>query len=772
MTIKTVAVIGAGVMGASIAAHISNAGMTVYLLDVVPKTAKGEIKNRNIIAETARQKLLKTQPPVLMDLSNARFIKTGNIEDHLDWLAQVDWVIEAVVEDLSIKKRLYQKLLTVCHANTIISSNTSTIPLHQLVEQLPTDFQSRFLITHFFNPPRYMRLLELVSSPATDPEKVRAIKNFADQKLGKGCVDCKDSIGFIANRIGIYWVQCGLLEALNRGLRVEEVDALMSEPFGIPKTGIFGLLDLVGLDLIPHILESMKQLPRGDDFHRINQIPDLFKQMIADGYTGRKGKGGFYRLKITHGQRIKESIDLQTGQYQTSQKPILAGLNIARKEGLAAFLSANDPFSQYAWAVMSKTLSYVAGLIPEIADDISAVDEAMRLGYNWQYGPFELLDRIGTDWFIKRIEKEGKKVPDGLTRQTFYRTNNGLHEYRQLSGDYTPIVRAEGVVLLADIKLKKPAVLENAVASLWDVGDGIACFELHSKMNTFNPDILTLLQQSLKKVASDFTALVIHNEADNFSAGANLGLLVNAIEQSDWEGVTRLIKQGQQTFMALKYAPFPVVAAPSGLALGGGCEILLHCDAIVAHAELYTGLVEVGVGLVPGWGGCKEYLGRCLSVEPSGPIPPVVRAFEIIGQAKISQSALEAKQLGFLRSDDTIVMNKSRLLAHAKAKALMLSQQYNPPEPMEYILPGKTAKLLLTLSVRGLRALERVSAYDVQIADYLATVLSGADGDISKPLSEQAMLALECQVFGEIVKQQGTLDRLRHMLKTGKPLRN
>ena len=775
MNIEKVAVIGAGVMGASIAAHISNAGVPVYLLDIVPKATGGDVKNRNVIADTAVQKLLKANPAPLMHKKNARLITTGNIEDHLDLLAEVDWVIEAVIEDLCIKQTLYQKLDKICRPDAIISSNTSTLPLRQLVNGLSADFQSRFMITHFFNPPRYMRLLELVSSSVTQITIIKAVKKFAEIKLGKSCVECKDTTGFIANRIGIYWVQCALLEAFKQGITVEQADAVLSAPFGIPKTGIFGLLDLVGLDLIPHILESMKQLPAQDAFHEINDMPELFSTMINDGYTGRKGKGGFYRLNKKDGKRIKESISLLTGDYSKSEKPVLECLKVAHKQGLQAFLSLDDKNARYAWTVISKTLLYAANLIPEISDEITAVDEVMRLGYNWQYGPFELLDKIGVDWFVDKVKQQGgaEKIPDILTSSPFYKMDSGILEYRTSSNEFRPVPRAEGVLLLSDVKLQKPAILENKSASLWDIADGVACFEFHSKMNTFDMDSLSLLRQSIKKVEKDFTALVIHNEADHFSAGANLGLLMAAIEQGDWDSVENLIKQGQQTFKALKYAPFPVVAAPSGMALGGGCEILLHCDAIQAHAELYTGLVEVSVGLVPGWGGCKEYLRRCLQLKSfGGPIPPVVRAFQTIAMAKVSTSAMEAKELLFVSESDEITMNKNRLLADAKNKALLLSQDYSIPEKTAYKLPGKTAKVLLDMSIKAFRMLGKVTDYDAQVADRLATVLTGGDCDMMEPLSEDDVLELECQVFTEIVKQQGTLARLEHMLKTGKPLRN
>lgn len=774
MNIKKVAVIGAGVMGARIAAQISNTGVAVYLLDVVPKDHSTKSKNRNLIAESAIQKLLKSTPEALMHKKNIRLISPGNIEDHLKLLVDVDWVIEAVVEDLDIKQNLYKKLEQVCNPQTIFSSNTSTLPLKNLLHNFSQDFQSRFMITHFFNPPRYMRLLELVSSPTTKRTQIDAVKSFAELKLGKDCVECNDTIGFIANRIGIYWLQCGLLTAFKQKLSVESADALISIPFAIPKTGIFGLLDLVGLDLVPHIIKSMERLPKHDEFHQIKQIPELFSRMIATGYTGRKsGKGGFYRLNSSDGKPVKESINLSTGNYNKSEKPTLECLKVMRQQGLQAFLSLDDNNSRYAWLVMSKTLLYAASLIPEITTDISAVDTAMRLGYNWKYGPFELLDKIGTTWFRHKIQQQGTKIPELLTDTNFYKIYVKTRQYRTLSGTYKPIIRAKGVLLLEDIKLKTSPIIENSSASLWDIGDGVACFEFHSKMNTFDDNILSLLRLSLKKVKEDFIALVIYNDSENFSAGANLGLLMAAIKAADWDSVSKLIKQGQQTFTAIKYAPFPVVAAPTGMALGGGCEILLHCDAVQAHAELYTGLVEVGVGLIPAWGGCKEYLRRNLQVKSFvGPIPPVVKAFSTIATAKVSKSAAQAKELFFIRKEDGITMNKNHLLADAKNKTLMLSTNYLAPEKIDYKLPGKTAKILLDLSVKSLSMLGKVTSYDVEVADRLAKVLSGGDCDFMQPITEDELLTLEHQVFMEIVQQKGTVDRIKNMLETGKPLRN
>ncbi len=769
MNIEKVAVIGAGVMGAGIAAQIANAGKHVYLLDIVPDSATSV--NRNLIAETAIKKLLKAKPAALMHKKNARLITPGNIEDHIDWLSDVDWVIEAVIEHLPVKQSVYKKLQQVCRPDCIISSNTSTLPLAQLTSVLSESWHSRFLITHFFNPPRYMRLLEIVSRTETDTDCLNSLVEFAEQQLGKGCVHCHDSPGFIANRIGIYWLLCGMHEAINQGLRVEEADVLMSIPFSMPKTGVFGLLDLVGLDLVPHILASMQSLPADDAFFRINQFPDFCKKMVAEGYTGRKGKGGFYRLNQSNGKRVKESIDLKTGEYSESKKPDLACLKLLKQEGLKHFLLLDNQYSQYARTVITKTLDYAAGLVPEVADNIIQVDRAMQYGYNWKYGPFELMDLIGVDTLADQLNWDGL---DSLRQaKSFYREDSSDLQYRNLNGDYQRITKAEIDYSLSDYKRGHQPLISNQSASLWDVGDGVACVEFHSKMNTFDLDILNLLQASIAEVEKGFSALLIHNDADNFSAGANLGLLLHALTQSDWQAVSDIIKLGQKTFMALKYAPFPVVAAPSGLALGGGCEILLHCDAIQAHAELYTGLVEVGVGLVPGWGGCKELLRRNACIKMiGGPVPPVVKAFETIGMAKVSGSAAEAKDMLILSADDGIIMNKNHLLYAGKQKAMALAENYQAAEATEFHLPGQSVKTLLTLSVKAMKMLRQVTPYDAEVADALATVLTGGDTDFTETLSEQDVLDLECKVFTGIVQNQGTQARLEHMLKTGKPLRN
>ncbi len=772
MIIKKVAVIGAGVMGSSIAAHIANAGIPVDLLDIVDKNSN----NRNAIAEGAISKMLKTEPAPFMLAKNARLITPGNIEDDLTRLTQADWVIEAVIENPTIKQKLYQQLTEVCRPDTLISSNTSTLPLSILTQGQSDRFKRRFMITHFFNPPRYMRLLELVAPPELDQQLLEAVSTFADIQLGKGCVTCKDTPGFIANRIGTFWLQTAVLEAIALNLSVEQCDAAMSL-FGLPKTGVFGLLDLIGLDLMPHVLNNFKQaLDPDDPLYSIAEAPPLLQTMIADGYTGRKGKGGFYRLQPGNKKKIKEAIDLASGHYRLSEKYRIKDFS-HKPADLRGFLYGEEDLNRFAWKVWSDTFIYAASQVPEIADTIVAIDSAMRLGFNWRYGPFELLDRLGLEWFRDKLAQQPTSLPvPQLLRNTspLYRTTDESLQYRDDSGHYSSLHRPEGVLLLSDIKRQTSPVLENASASLWDIGDGIACLEFHSKMNTLDPDTLGLIQQSIAKITTEFKGLVIYNEGDNFSAGANLTLLMPAIHEKDWETVKSIIQLGQNTYRNLKYAPFPVVGAPSGLALGGGCEILLHCDAIQAHAELYIGLVEVGVGLVPAWGGCKELLRRWLNnpKRPGGPLPPLAQTFETIGLAKVSKSAQEAKRLLFLSKNDRITMNKDRLLANAKARVVGMSGNYKVPEEPEYILPGKSARSALDIAIHNLQRAGKASAYDVEISQQLAGVLSGDDCDITRPLSEQELLDLELQAFLYLVQQPGTLARLEHLLKTGKPLRN
>ncbi|MCP5418663.1 MAG: 3-hydroxyacyl-CoA dehydrogenase [Chromatiaceae bacterium] len=774
MEIRRVAVIGAGVMGAGIAAHISNSGIPVVLLDIVD----GGAASRSAIAEGALAKLLKQQPAAFMHPHNARLISTGNIEDNLGLLAECDWIIEAVVERLDVKQSLYSSIDRVRKPGAILSSNTSTIPLQDLIAGLPTSLAQNFLITHFFNPPRYMRLLELVSGEETRTEVVSAVRDFADRALGKGVVQCRDTPGFIANRIGIYWIQVAVTEAMALGLTVEEADAVVGRPMGIPKTGVFGLSDLVGIDLLPHLLKSMlRTLPENDSLRGCAEVPELIQRMIAAGDTGRKGKGGFYRLNRAGGGKLKESIDLESGEYRPTREAQLASLSAARSGGLSALLAHPDKGGEYARRVLLRVLSYAAGLVPEIAEDIPAVDEAMRLGYAWKYGPFELIDRIGADWLIEQLERAGTPLPtllQSVRRRSFYRTVDGILQYLTGEGQYRELMRPEGVLLLVDIKRRSKPLAGNGSASLWDIGDGVLCLEFHTKMNALDPDILAMIGKAIEIIPQRYKALVIYNEGSNFSAGANLGLLLFMANIAAWNQIEEKVAEGQQIYRAMKYAPFPVVGAPAGMALGGSCECLLHCDAVQAHSETYMGLVEVAVGVIPAWGGCKELLQRWVlnRLRPGGPMPPIVKCFETIATATVSKSAAEAREYLFLRPDDGITMNRDRLLTDAKARALALSEDYQPPEFNEMHLPGATAHLALQMAVKGFRLAGKASAHDETVSLALSSVLSGGDCDITDALGENDLLTLERESFMQLVRMPLTLDRLEQMLETGKPLRN
>ncbi|QPO11655.1 MULTISPECIES: 3-hydroxyacyl-CoA dehydrogenase/enoyl-CoA hydratase family protein [unclassified Thalassospira] len=772
-TIKQVAVIGAGVMGAAIAAHIANSGTPVLLLDIVPEGAK----NRNSVAEGAVAKMLKTDPAPFMSKRVAKLITCGNIEDDLDKIAKCDWVIEAVIERLDIKQDLYRKIDAVRAKGSVVSSNTSTIPLATLIDGMDESFAQDFIITHFFNPPRYMRLLELVGSGVTRDGVIDGVADFADRKLGKTCVTCHDEPGFIANRLGVYWIQAAMVEAMDRKLTVEEADSVIGRPFGIPKTGVFGLMDLVGLDLMPHVQSSMAGLlDKSDPFHAIYRESDLVSKLIADGYTGRKGKGGFYRLNRDGGQKVKESVDLQTGKFAKSEKARLGSVRAAGKDP-RKMMEASDKGGQYGRAVMGKTLAYAAFIAEAASNSIVDVDDAMKLGYAWKTGPFELIDAIGVDVLISMLEEDGVEVPALLKKaagKSFYKVEDGDLYYLGFDGEYAKVTRPDGVILLEDIKRISERIAGNRAASLWDIGDGVACLEFHTKMNALDADVLGAIKTSIRTVKKQFKAMVIYNEASNFSAGANLGLALFAANIAAWSEIENLVETGQETYKALKYSPFPVVGAPSGLALGGGCEVLLHCDAVQAHGETYIGLVEPGVGLIPAWGGCKEMIRRWAENPKfvKGPMAPSAKAFEIISVATVAKSAMEAKENLFFRETDGITMNRNRLLADAKERALSMVDGYEAPEEFTYRLPGEAARVAFEMAVDGFHRLGKATDYDRVVAGELAKVLAGGDTDVTEELSEDDILELEREGFMRLVRNEGTMARVEHMLLTGKPLRN
>ncbi|MDJ0278215.1 3-hydroxyacyl-CoA dehydrogenase NAD-binding domain-containing protein [Sphingomonas sp. 2R-10] len=769
-TIEKVCVIGAGVMGAGIAAHVANAGIPVLLLDIVPRDGT----DRDAVAKGAVARMLKADPAPFMSNAAAKLVETGNIEDHLERIAECDWIVEAVVERLDVKQALYARIEALKRPGTAVSSNTSTIPLDHLVAGRSDRFRADFLITHFFNPPRYMRLIEIVRGAATDPAVADRVETFVDRMLGKRIVRTRDTPGFIANRIGTYWLAVAINAAMDQGLDIEEADQIGGRPMGVPKTGIFGLVDLVGIDLMPLLSKSLTStLPAGDPYFDTVRPMPLVDRMIAEGLTGRKGKGGFYRFdKAT---RTRFAIDLATGEYREQRKP--DDLPREAASDIGALIDLPGRAGTYAWAIVGQVLPYAAMLVGAAADDIVAIDDAMKLGYNWKYGPFELIDRIGAARLTARLRDEGRAVPpilDTVGDRRFYRVEDGRRQYLTQDGTYADVVRSDGVLLLEDVKLRAEPLLRNESAAVWDVGDGVACFEFTGKSNALDDKVLALIGEAIPLVASRFKALVIYTDAANFSVGANLFLALWAVKAGQWEAIDRLIAGGQQAFKALKYAPFPVVAAPAGMALGGGCEISLHADAIQAHAETYMGLVEAGAGLVPGWGGHGEMLDRIARTPgmPRGPMPAVAKAFEMISTARVSKSAAEAREMALLRRSDGITMNRDRLLADAKAKALALVEGYVAPEPPVFRLPGAGGRVAIADTVKSFRAKGMATPYDEVVAGRLAQVLTGGEADLVDVVSEDALLTLEREQFAESMRDTRTQERIEHVLKTGKPLRN
>jgi 3-hydroxyacyl-CoA dehydrogenase len=786
--IKSVAVIGAGVMGASIAAHVANAGINVMLLDIV----KAGARDRNEIATGAIDRLKKMDPAPLMGSRAVRLIKPGNIEDNLDDLKSCDWICEAVIERLDIKQDLYRKLETVRKPGSVVSSNTSTIPLKELTAGLPESFTRDFCITHFFNPPRYMRLLEMVG--ATGPQFEPLIE-FADVMLGKTVIHCNDTPGFIANRIGTYWIQTALVLAQEYGLEIEEADAVMGRPMGFPSTGVFGLMDLVGIDLGPHVNASLARLlPPSDPFHAMNRDTGMIEKMIAEGYTGNKGKGGFYRSsRGPDGKRAKTVLDLAAAaegklEWRPATKPEIPAVKDARKD-LKKLLTADNKYGRYAWGVLGRVLAYAASLIPEIGDDIADIDAAMRLGYTWKFGPFELIDRLGAEWVashLNELEIVAPPILQLIGARKFYQPEGAELGQFGVDGAYKPIRHAPGVLLLEDVKRRGKPVLGNKAASTWDLGDGVLCFEIHAEvrgamMNMLDGDVLGILEKTLTLVGKSYKAMVIYNDdlrqqphKTNFSVGANIGMASLMANIRLWGKIEGSIKDGQKLYQTMKYAPFPVVGAAAGRALGGGCEMLLHCSAVQAYAESYIGLVEVGVGLVPGWGGCATMLTRWQHDKqtPKGPMPAVAKVFEMISTATVSKSAAEAMELKFLRASDRITMNRDRLLADAKARALELARDYHAPEPLPLNLPGATGRVALKMATEGFAKRGIATPHDLTVSAHLADVLTGGETDFLDTLQETDVMDLERKNFMALIRTKESQARIKSIIDTGKPLRN
>ena len=772
---KKITVIGSGLMGSAIAAHFTNAGCEVILLDIVNQKEK----NKNFYADNSIKKLLKLKPSPLTLNSNIKLIKSGNIEDNLTEINSSDWVIEAIIEDVDIKKNLYKKIDKIMDKNLIISSNTSTIPIKLLTEGLSQKFKNNFLITHFFNPPRYLRLLEIVRSKDLNNEILNNVKKFCDFNLGKTVIETKDTAGFIGNRIGIFWIERSATEAINLNLTVEEADATIMNIFKVPKTGVFGLIDVVGLDLIPAVVKSLlNNISKKDYYHSVHQSPEIFQYMISNNMIGRKGDGGFYKLVSNKKTRIKHSLNLKTKKYSISNKYKIENIKLLKND-LHSFLNLNDKISNYALNVLTETLYYVLEIAEEISLDIFSIDESMKKGFGWRNGPFEIIDKIGSEFLMKYYKSFNKKIPkllNDIGDKKFYILDSKKLKYFDFnSNQYSILSRPEGIIYLSDIKKVSKPISKINNASLWDIGDKITVFEIHSKSNSIDMNTMEFLNQSIDIVSSSYKAMIIYNDGDLFSAGANLGealFLGNLGLQSEVD--KQILKKGQEVYSKLKYSDFPVISAPFNIAVGGGCEMLLHSNHVQAHIESYVGLTEAALGILPAWGGCKELLSRFMSDEklPKGPMPSIIKTFELIGMAKVSTSAKEAKKLGYLKSSDGITMNRDRLLYDAKIKAIELSKNFNPPKKSTYILPGETGILALKLAINNMRSSGQISDHDQYIGEKIAFVLSGGVTDITNELSEDDVLKLEKNAIYELIQNNLTLERLENILETGKYLRN
>ena len=807
--INKVAVLGAGTMGARIAAHFANAGVPSYLLDIVPPDA--DVPARNKIALAGLDAARKSKPAAFMDPALAHLVTVGNFEDDLKKLAEVDWIIEAVVENLDIKRSLLKNVEAIRRPGTVITTNTSGLPVGKIAEGFSANFRSSWFGTHFFNPPRYMRLLELIPTPDTDRALMDSVARFCDVRLGKGVVLAKDTPNFIGNRIGTFSVLNVMRLMQEMNLTVEEVDALTGQAVGWPKSATFRTIDLVGLDILGHVVGNMTSNVR--DERSDLRLPDFFGQMLQRKWLGDKTKGGFYKKAKAHDGKEEErlALDWKTLEYHPRQKPKFAALDMAKNIedagsrlrtllGLEGSPQKGDKAGAFLWSALSDLWNYSANRVPEISDSIVEIDRAMRLGFNWELGPFELWDAAGVEATVARMRKEGKLVAANVERllaagqKSWYaddpKTASGRKYWQLTAENWQPVEVPAGVWSVTVAKKSNGVVKKNSGASLVDLGDGVACIEFHSKMNSLGADIVGLILQTLKPggPGDAFDAFVITNDAANFSVGANLMLLLMSVQEEEWDDVDLAIRQFQGMTQAIKFSPKPVVSAPFGLCLGGGTEISLHAAARQPHAELYTGLVEVGVGLLPGGGGCKEMLlravdgaaasrGRSSGEALAGSVEmmeAMKRAFETIATAKVATSAHEARGLGFLANSDRISMNRERVLSDAKARALELVRAgYEPPVPRTDIpAPGDSLLAALRMGVHLMRQGDFITDYEVKLGGKIAEVLCGGHVTPGTPVSEQYILDLEREGFKSLCGEKKTQERIQYTLKTGKTLRN
>jgi 3-hydroxyacyl-CoA dehydrogenase len=803
MRIEKAAVLGAGTMGAQIAAHLANAGIPTVLLDISPRELLPEEQKkglaleskevRNRIARAGFEAAKKAKPAAFFTPDTAALVSIGNFEDDLDKLKNCDLIIEAVVENLEIKRKLYERVDQKRKPGSIVASNTSGIPIRQLAEGRSEDFRAHFCGVHFFNPPRYLHLVEVIRTEWTKPEVACFLFGFLDQRLGKGVVAAKDRPNFIANRIGTFGALHTIKTMLEDGYSIEEVDKITGPAVGRPKSATFRTFDLVGLDVFSHVIKNLYDALPEDPEREMFVAPEFLTNMVAKGMLGNKTKGGFYKKQKAEGGAKPEIWTLETAtlDYRPAQKVKLPSLEMAKNiegvgERLKGLVWAKDRVGAFLWKTLTRTLSYSANRIPEIADTVVEVDRAMRWGFGWELGPFEVWDAIGVEKSVARMKEEGQAIPANVEKllaaggKSFYKKEDGQQFYFDFaSGSYLPLADPVGTIILKSVKDRTGVIKKNSGASLIDLGDGVACLEFHSKMNAIGGDTLQMLKQSLAEVEKNFVGLVVGNQGPNFCVGANIMLMLMEAQEENWEELDMMARAFQGSTMSLRYSPKPVVVAPFGMTFGGGCEMVLHADRVRAAAETYIGLVEVGVGIIPAGGGTKELLLRTLdsipkSVDDADPFPFVKRAFETIALAKVATSGEEARSLGFLAADDTISMNSDRLIADAKKEVLALAASgYVQPQPRADIRAlGNPALATLKLGIHQMKRAGYISDHDAIIGEKLAKILTGGDLNHETLVSEQYLLDLEREAFLSLAGMRKTQERLAAMLKTGKPLRN
>jgi 3-hydroxyacyl-CoA dehydrogenase len=803
--IEKAVVLGAGTMGSRIAAHFANAGLPCVLLDIVPPNlpAGAPAVGRNKIVRAGLDAAKKSKPAAFFTAALADKISIGNFEDDLARCAEADWIIEVVAENLQIKRNLLSRVAQFRKLGAIVTTNTSGLPVHLIAEGMSEEFQQHWAGTHFFNPPRYLKLVEVIPGPKTSSEVVETLSEFCDKRLGKGVVVAKDTPNFIANRIGTFSMLNALRLMGTLGMTVEEVDACTGPAVGWPKSATFRTADIVGLDVLVHVVKNIYETAPNDESREMYKLPALVEQMAKRGWLGDKTGQGFYKKVKGEGEKEILTLDVNTMEYRPRQKARFASLEMGKaiedtRERLRALLGPvlegqkGDKAQQFLWGGISETCLYAARRVPEISDNVVDVDRAMRWGFGWELGPFEIMDAIGAKAFAGQVQKEGRTVPPVIEkvlasgRKGFYESEKGSTTVFDIAGGGAKKVEEpKGVIILKSLKEAGREVERNPGASLIDLGDGVACVEFHAKMNAIGADLIAMLHKGLKRLESDFDAMVIANQAVNFSVGANLMLVLVGAQEQEWDELHMAVKQFQNINLALKYAPKPVVAAPQGMALGGGCEVSLHSTRIQAAAEAYIGLVETGVGLIPGGGGTKEMLIRANEHAAGGEDLDLFHAlkpvFEGIAMAKVGTSAEECRDLGYLRREDGVSMNRDRLVADAKEAALALARGGYKPLAASWQEGAQTtqikvlgeqflagAKLAIHMMMRGGYA----SEYDAHVGRKLANILAG--GPLTSPqlVSEQYILDLEREAFVSLLGEKKTQERIAHTLKTGKPLRN